>query len=322
MKDIDKLLMALRTYMVLISTCLILFGCTLCDLNDDMGNTSETSISRSLSVDTLVIKKQIEISSSYSGSLLLDLKNYKNTLEEYLSIPLEKITQELDDNQIFLSTIRDSSVLDKLRLIGERKYGAIFNNEENGYAIGELAQIVFDADNGTFQLKILKDISVGEHYQLGACLQIANESKKIIFMFDVSVIDFNVSVDTLGRKNIVSANKVILYSEQLPDVLLSCVVSCIHPMEVFVASPNVAHIGSAIGSSAVVKPLFITEDDQFYVEANVEHPGCLQEKTIRITNNYTYAENYPYSVSFKYRGYIPLAHPVDGTEHIAFIIMR
>lgn len=110
----------------------------------------------------------------------------------------------------------------------------------------------------------------------------------------------------------------------LPDVLVSCLVpKCTFPMEVFITSPNSAHIsndtpnGNSTGSTQLIRPLFVTSDDKFYVEAVIKH-ACTGRHTLRISNGYSYAETINFNGgTYNYSGYIPLAH-MNQTEQISF----
>ncbi len=109
----------------------------------------------------------------------------------------------------------------------------------------------------------------------------------------------------------------------LPNVRVSCLksaTSCsVIPFSVRFYSPNVANIGTSSpnGTSMVISPLFVTEDDKFQVIAVIEH-NCGKRHTLKISNGYGYTETIRSNSTIgtiNYSGYIPLAH-VGNSEQI------
>lgn len=285
----------MKKFLSICCLSLLFAGCS--NTLDEYSSTAEenAAFSRTASESETVTKK-IEVSPAFQGNCLLVLSNYANQIEEQLGMTAEALVAGVENGSIELSPL---------------------NASEESVVVPTL-----DSEKGALEVILPQDLRVGTHLQTGVAFHKKGETEGLQFVFDISVVEFNENNAT--EMNFTTSNKT--YSNDfLPKVLLSGLVMnnlCTIPIIVRVASPNHAYIGNGTpnGSSAVVKPLFITEDDKFYVEALIEHPGCQKAKTVRITNNYTYAEEVPYQASIPYRGYIPLAHPVGGTEHIAFIV--
>lgn len=284
----------MKKFLTICCLSLLFAGCS--NTLDEYPSTAEENATLSRTVtESAAVTKKIEVSPAFQGNCLLVLSNYANQIEEQLDMTAEALVTGVENGSFELSPL---------------------NASEESVAVPTL-----DSEKGALEVTLPQDLCVGTHLQTGVVFHKKGETEGLQFVFDISVVEFNENNATAMK---LLTNNKVYRNDDLPDVLLSGLVMnnlCTIPIIVRVASPNHAYIGNGTpnGSSAVVKPLFITEDDKFYVEALIEHPGCQKAKVIRVTNNYTYAEEIPYIASVLYRGYIPLAHPVGGTEHIAFI---
>lgn len=284
----------MKKFLSICCLSLLLAGCG--NTLDEYLPASEENAALSRNVtESAAVAKKIEVSPAFQGTCLLVLSNYANQIEEQLGVTAEALVAGVENGSIGLSPL---------------------NASEESVAVPTL-----DSEKGALEVTLPQDLCVGTHLQTGVAFHKKGETEGLQFVFDISVVEFNENNAT--AMNFTTSNRANSNNE-LPDVLLSCLRMCenLCGISAVITSPNFARIGSASsqgGSNAIVKPLFITEDDKFYVEAQLQHSACRVAKVWRITNNYTYAEEVPFYHTLQYRGYIPLAHPVDGVEHISFI---
>lgn len=284
----------MKKFLTICCLSLLFAGCN--NTLDEYPSTAEENVALSRTVtESAAVTKKIEVSPAFQGNCLLVLSNYANQIEEQLGTTAEALVAGVENGSIELSPL---------------------NASEESVTVPTL-----DSEKGALEVTLPQDLCVGTRFQTGVTFHKKGEDEGLQFVFDISVVEFNennamaMNFTTCSRAN---------SNNDLPDVLLSCLRMCeyLNGISAVVTSPNFARIGSASsqgGSNAVVKPLFITEDDKFYVEAQLQHSACRIAKVWRITNNYTYAEEVPFYNTLQYRGYIPLAHPVNGVEHISFI---
>lgn len=283
----------MKNFLSICCLSLLFVGCSN-SLEEYTSAPEESTVLSRAASESLAVTKKIEISPAYQGTSLLVLSDYAEQIKKQLDTTTEDLITDVNDGIIEVNPLNVS--------------------EES------LPAPILDCEKKALVVAIPQNLRVGSHLQTGLAFHKKGETEGLQFFFDISVIEFNEDNATAMNFPTSRSNN----NDSLPNVLLSCLRMCesLNGISVLITSPNYARIGSSSiqgGSNALVKPLFITEDDKFYVEANVQHHSCRQAKVLRVTNNYTYAEEVPFANTVYYRGYIPLAHPVDGTEHIAFI---